>query len=110
MNVTMGNDTFWISDDSRYYFVFDNSNRSDVNPWGSNTTGNVTLSYSIETIIGPIFLVEDIIGWSVIILIVAISIIIAFYFRHERAARIYDGADEVHKVSLAKRILRKYND
>ena len=34
--------------------------------------------------------------------------ILAFYFRHERAARIYDGADEVHKVSLARRILRKY--
>ena len=34
--------------------------------------------------------------------------ILAFFFRHERAARIYDGADEVHKVSLAKRILREY--
>ena len=34
--------------------------------------------------------------------------ILAYYFRHERAARIYDGADEVHKVSLAKRILKKY--
>jgi alkylation response protein AidB-like acyl-CoA dehydrogenase len=34
--------------------------------------------------------------------------ILAFYFRHERAARIYDGADEVHKVSLARRILRNY--
>ena len=34
--------------------------------------------------------------------------ILAFFFRHERAARIYDGADEVHKVSLARRILRKY--
>lgn len=30
---------------------------------------------------------------------------LAFFFRHERAARIYDGADEVHKISLAKRIL-----
>jgi acyl-CoA dehydrogenase len=35
--------------------------------------------------------------------------ILAFLFRHERAARIYDGADEVHKSSLAKRILRNYN-
>jgi len=34
--------------------------------------------------------------------------IIAFFYRHERAARIYDGADEVHKVSLAKRILSQY--
>ncbi|MCP4688591.1 MAG: acyl-CoA dehydrogenase [Desulfobacterales bacterium] len=34
--------------------------------------------------------------------------ILAFFYRHERAARIYDGADEVHKMSLAKRILKKY--
>ncbi|MCP4673181.1 MAG: acyl-CoA dehydrogenase [Desulfobacula sp.] len=34
--------------------------------------------------------------------------ILAFFYRHERAARIYDGADEVHKTSLAKRILRTY--
>lgn len=34
--------------------------------------------------------------------------ILAFFFRHERAARIYDGADEVHKVSVAKQILRDY--
>jgi alkylation response protein AidB-like acyl-CoA dehydrogenase len=33
---------------------------------------------------------------------------IAFWFRHERAARIYDGPDEVHKRSVAKRILQKY--
>ena len=31
---------------------------------------------------------------------------IAWFWRHERAARIYDGADEVHKISLARRILR----
>jgi len=31
--------------------------------------------------------------------------LLAFFFRHERAARIYDGPDEVHKISLAKRIL-----
>jgi alkylation response protein AidB-like acyl-CoA dehydrogenase len=34
--------------------------------------------------------------------------ILAFFFRHERAARIYDGADEVHKTSLARRLLQKY--
>jgi alkylation response protein AidB-like acyl-CoA dehydrogenase len=34
--------------------------------------------------------------------------ILAFFFRHERAARIYDGADEVHKVSVAKQILKDY--
>ena len=33
---------------------------------------------------------------------------IASYYRGERAARIYDGADEVHKMSLARRILREY--
>ncbi|PIE75090.1 MAG: acyl-CoA dehydrogenase [Deltaproteobacteria bacterium] len=34
--------------------------------------------------------------------------ILAYFYRHERAARIYDGADEVHKTSIAKRILRNY--
>ncbi len=34
---------------------------------------------------------------------------IAFFYRHERAARIYDGPDEVHKISLARRILRSYS-
>jgi alkylation response protein AidB-like acyl-CoA dehydrogenase len=34
--------------------------------------------------------------------------ILATLFRHERAARIYDGADEVHKMSVAKRILKGY--
>ncbi len=33
---------------------------------------------------------------------------LAFWFRHERAARIYDGADEVHKTRVAKMILRRY--
>jgi acyl-CoA dehydrogenase len=33
---------------------------------------------------------------------------LAHFYRHERAARIYDGADEVHKVVVAKRILRNY--
>ena len=30
---------------------------------------------------------------------------LAYWYRHERAARIYDGPDEVHKSSVAKRIL-----
>lgn len=30
---------------------------------------------------------------------------LAYWFRHERAARIYDGPDEVHKASVAKRML-----
>ena len=34
--------------------------------------------------------------------------LLAFFFRHERAARIYDGPDEVQKLSLAKRILVEY--
>jgi len=34
--------------------------------------------------------------------------LISFYYRMERAARIYDGVDEVHKVSLARRILSEY--
>jgi alkylation response protein AidB-like acyl-CoA dehydrogenase len=33
---------------------------------------------------------------------------LSFWWRHERAARIYDGPDEVHKVTLARRILRGY--
>jgi acyl-CoA dehydrogenase len=33
---------------------------------------------------------------------------LAFWYRHERAARIYDGPDEVHKSVVAKRILRNY--
>ena len=34
--------------------------------------------------------------------------VLAYWYRHERAARIYDGADEVHKTSLGRRILRRY--
>ncbi len=34
--------------------------------------------------------------------------ILAYFHRMERAARIYDGADEVHKLSLARRILKPY--
>jgi alkylation response protein AidB-like acyl-CoA dehydrogenase len=33
---------------------------------------------------------------------------LAYWYRHERAARIYDGPDEVHKVAVARRILRGY--
>ncbi len=33
---------------------------------------------------------------------------LAYWYRHERAARIYDGADEVHKIAVARRILRRY--
>lgn len=32
---------------------------------------------------------------------------LAWWYRHERAARIYDGPDEVHKASVAKRILSR---
>ncbi|MEM9041223.1 MAG: acyl-CoA dehydrogenase family protein [Actinomycetota bacterium] len=32
--------------------------------------------------------------------------ILSYFLRHERAARIYDGADEVHKTSLGRRLLR----
>lgn len=34
--------------------------------------------------------------------------LLSFWYRHERAARIYDGADEVHKLALARSILKKY--
>ena len=33
---------------------------------------------------------------------------LAWWFRHERAARIYDGADEVHKMVVARRIFKQY--
>ncbi|MBV9412288.1 MAG: acyl-CoA dehydrogenase, partial [Acidimicrobiia bacterium] len=29
-------------------------------------------------------------------------------YRHARAARLYDGADEVHKVTVARQILKNY--
>jgi alkylation response protein AidB-like acyl-CoA dehydrogenase len=35
---------------------------------------------------------------------------LAFWWAHERAGRIYDGADEVHMTSVAKRILRRYGN
>ncbi len=31
--------------------------------------------------------------------------ILSYFYRHERAARIYDGADEVHRLMLGKRLL-----
>jgi acyl-CoA dehydrogenase len=34
--------------------------------------------------------------------------ILSYYYRHERAARIYDGPDEVHKSAVARRILKGY--
>lgn len=33
---------------------------------------------------------------------------LAYWYRHERAARIYDGPDEVHKSVVARRILKGY--
>lgn len=33
---------------------------------------------------------------------------LAHWYRHERAARIYDGADEVHKWVVARQILQQY--
>jgi alkylation response protein AidB-like acyl-CoA dehydrogenase len=33
---------------------------------------------------------------------------LAWFYRQERAARIYDGPDEVHKMVVAKRILKSY--
>ncbi len=35
--------------------------------------------------------------------------IVAFFYREERAARIYDGPDEVHKISLAKSLLKNHH-
>lgn len=33
---------------------------------------------------------------------------LAWWWRHERAARIYDGADEVHRQVIARRVLKGY--
>jgi acyl-CoA dehydrogenase len=38
------------------------------------------------------------------------DIILTYFYRHERGSRIYDGADEVHKVVVARRLLKKYQD
>ncbi|MDX1612674.1 MAG: acyl-CoA dehydrogenase family protein [Candidatus Promineifilaceae bacterium] len=34
--------------------------------------------------------------------------LLSHWYRHERAARIYDGPDEVHKSVVARRLLREY--
>ena len=36
------------------------------------------------------------------------DLVLSWWYRHERGARIYDGPDEVHKSSLAKSILKSY--
>jgi acyl-CoA dehydrogenase len=36
------------------------------------------------------------------------DVLIAFWYRHERGARIYDGPDEVHKSVVAREILKAY--
>jgi alkylation response protein AidB-like acyl-CoA dehydrogenase len=36
------------------------------------------------------------------------DILLSYWYAHERAARIYDGADEVHKIALARGILKGY--
>jgi len=33
--------------------------------------------------------------------------ILSYFYREERAARIYDGPDEIHKISLAKKLLKE---
>jgi alkylation response protein AidB-like acyl-CoA dehydrogenase len=38
------------------------------------------------------------------------DLVLSFWYRHERGARIYDGPDEVHKSVLARNILKKYKD
>jgi alkylation response protein AidB-like acyl-CoA dehydrogenase len=35
---------------------------------------------------------------------------LAFWYRHERAGRIYDGADEVHRNVVARTELAKYGE
>ena len=34
--------------------------------------------------------------------------VLSYWYRHERAARIYDGPDEVHKSVVARSVLKKY--
>ena len=34
--------------------------------------------------------------------------LLAYLYRHERAARIYDGPDEVHKSVVARQMLKAY--
>lgn len=38
------------------------------------------------------------------------DLLLSFWFRHERGARIYDGPDEVHKSVLAREVLRRYRE
>lgn len=34
--------------------------------------------------------------------------VLAYFYGHERGARIYDGPDEVHKIAAARRILKRF--
>lgn len=36
------------------------------------------------------------------------DLVLSYWYRHERGARIYDGADEVHKSRVAREILKNY--
>jgi acyl-CoA dehydrogenase len=36
------------------------------------------------------------------------DVVLSHWYAHERASRIYDGADEVHKAALAKNILKNF--
>ena len=36
------------------------------------------------------------------------DLVLSYWFRHERAARIYDGPDEVHKSVVARMAMKKY--
>ena len=35
---------------------------------------------------------------------------IAQFYAHERAARIYDSADEMHKISAARQVMKTYEN
>lgn len=52
-----------------------------------------TLDYAIQ-VHGGLGLTED--------------MVLSYWYRHERGARIYDGADEVHKSRVAREILKGY--
>lgn len=36
------------------------------------------------------------------------DVVLSFWYRHERGSRFYDGADEVHKHVVARRVMRDY--
>jgi acyl-CoA dehydrogenase len=36
------------------------------------------------------------------------DLVLSWWYRHERGARIYDGPDEVHKAAVARMILKRY--